>query len=79
MILAKEPNFLQKPPQNLGLAIDGYAFPERPADVFASGREHRVDMLLGNVTHEWVPRELDQSEDAEVRFNEVEAPFRDWS
>src|SRR5262249_9897250 len=38
-ILAKEPNFLQKPPQNLGLAIDGYVFPERPADVFASGRQ----------------------------------------
>ena len=55
MILAKEPNFLQKLPQNLGLAIDGYAFPERPADAFAAGREHRVDMLLGNLAHEWVP------------------------
>jgi para-nitrobenzyl esterase len=54
-ILAKEPNFLQKLPQNLGLAIDGYAFPERPVDVFAAGREHRVDMLLGNVAHEWIP------------------------
>jgi para-nitrobenzyl esterase len=55
LILAREPNFLQKPPQNLGLTVDGYAFPERPADVFASGREHRVDMLLGNLAHEWVP------------------------
>jgi para-nitrobenzyl esterase len=55
MILAKEPNLLQKPPQNLGVVVDGYAFPERPADVFASGREHRVDMLLGNMAHEWVP------------------------
>jgi para-nitrobenzyl esterase len=54
-ILAREPNFLQKLPQNLGLAIDGYVFPERPADVFASGREHRVDMLLGNLAHEWIP------------------------
>jgi para-nitrobenzyl esterase len=55
IILAKEPNFLQKLPQNLGLAIDGYAFPERPADVFASGLEHHVDMLLGNMAHEWIP------------------------
>jgi para-nitrobenzyl esterase len=54
-ILAREPNFLQKPPPNLGLAIDGYVFPERPADVFASGREHRVDILLGNMAHEWIP------------------------
>jgi para-nitrobenzyl esterase len=55
MILAREPNFLKKLPQNLGVTIDGYAFPERPADVFAAGREHRVDMVLGNVAHEWVP------------------------
>jgi para-nitrobenzyl esterase len=55
MILAKEPNLLQKLPQNLGLAIDGYVFRERPADVFASGLEHHVDMLLGNMAHEWIP------------------------
>ncbi|MEO8724562.1 MAG: carboxylesterase family protein [Acidobacteriaceae bacterium] len=54
-ILAKEPDFLKKPQPNLGLVIDGYVFPQRPADVFAAGHEHRVDMLNGNVAHEWVP------------------------
>ena len=54
-ILAKEPNFLQKLPQNLGVTVDGYVFPERPRDAFAGGREHRVDMMVGNVAHEWVP------------------------
>jgi para-nitrobenzyl esterase len=54
-ILAKEPNLLQKPPQNLGVTVDGYVFPERPRDAFAGGREHRVDMMVGNVAHEWVP------------------------
>jgi para-nitrobenzyl esterase len=37
------------------LTIDGYEFPERPSDVYASGREHRVDMLHGNMAHEWIP------------------------
>jgi para-nitrobenzyl esterase len=54
-ILANEPNLLQKPPQNLGVTVDGYVFPERPRDAFAGGREHRVDMMVGNVAHEWVP------------------------
>jgi para-nitrobenzyl esterase len=54
-ILAAEPNFLEKPQPNLGVTIDGYVFPDRPASVFAQGREHRVPMLLGNLAHEWVP------------------------
>jgi para-nitrobenzyl esterase len=54
-ILDKEPNLLQKLPRNLGVSVDGYVFPERPRDVFAGGREHPVDMMLGNVAHEWVP------------------------
>ena len=33
---------------NLGLTVDGYVFPKKPADVFAEGTEHRVDLLLGN-------------------------------
>jgi len=54
-ILQSEPNFLLTPPANLGLTVDGYVFPQSPAAVFAAGRELRVDMLLGNLAHEWVP------------------------
>jgi para-nitrobenzyl esterase len=54
-ILKAEPNFLDKPQPNLGVTVDGYVFPVRPSTVFAQGRQHRVDMLLGNLAHEWVP------------------------
>jgi para-nitrobenzyl esterase len=54
-ILAGEPNFLEKPQPNLGVTIDGYVFPNRPAAVFASGAQHKVPMLLGSLAHEWVP------------------------
>lgn len=54
-ILKAEPNFLDKPQPNLGIAVDGYVFLTRPSAVFAQGREHRVPMLLGNLAHEWVP------------------------
>ena len=54
-ILKKEPNYLQTPPVNLGITIDGYVFPRRPADVFAAGQEHRVDLLLGNNSRERIP------------------------
>lgn len=54
-ILKKEPNYLQTPPPNLGITIDGYVFPIRPSDVFAAGQEHRVDLLLGNNSRERIP------------------------
>jgi para-nitrobenzyl esterase len=54
-ILKAEPNFLRKPPINLGLTVDGYVFPKKPAAVFAEGREDHVDMLLGNLAREWIP------------------------
>jgi para-nitrobenzyl esterase len=54
-LLKAEPDFLAKPQPNLGVSIDGYVFPTRPATVFAEGRAHRVPMLIGNLAHEWVP------------------------
>jgi len=54
-ILRKEPNFLRSPPQDLGITLDGYVFPRRPADVFAAGQEQRVDLLLGNNSRERIP------------------------
>jgi para-nitrobenzyl esterase len=53
-ILKVEPDGLHKAPY-VGVTIDGYVLPKRPADLFAKGREHRVDMLLGNLAHEWIP------------------------
>lgn len=54
-ILAGEPNFLEKPQPNLGVTIEGYVFPTRPATVFASGTQHTVPMIIGALAHEWVP------------------------
>jgi para-nitrobenzyl esterase len=54
-ILKAEPNYLQALPPNLGITIDGYVFPKRPAEVFAVGEEHRVELLLGNNSRERIP------------------------
>jgi para-nitrobenzyl esterase len=54
-IVEAEPNYLASPPPNLGITIDGYVFPRRPADVFATGQEHRVALLLGSNSRESVP------------------------
>jgi para-nitrobenzyl esterase len=40
---------------NLGITVDGYVFPRKPAQVFAAGAEHRVPMLLGSNGREQVP------------------------
>jgi hypothetical protein len=57
-ILKAEPNYLAALTSdfpNLGITIDGYVFPMSPSEVFSSGREHRVDLLLGNNSRERVP------------------------
>ena len=58
-IIAAEPNFLgdgiANMFPNLGITVDGYVFPRKPAQVFASGDEHRVPMLLGSNGREQVP------------------------
>ena len=40
---------------NLGITVDGYVFPRKPAQVFATGGQHRVPMLLGSNAREQVP------------------------
>jgi len=42
---------------NLGVTIDGYVLPKKPAEVFAEGQQHRVDLLLGNNSREGGPAE----------------------
>jgi len=54
-IIAAEPNYFAAAPPNLGIAVDGYVFPKAPAEVFASGQEHRVALLLGNNSREESP------------------------
>jgi para-nitrobenzyl esterase len=39
----------------LGVAIDGYVVPKKPAEVFATGQQHRVALLLGNNAREPMP------------------------
>ena len=59
-IIAAEPNYLlgDLVPDlfpNLGITVDGYVFPRKPAQVFARGQQHRVPMLLGSNGREQVP------------------------
>jgi para-nitrobenzyl esterase len=54
-IIRAEPNYVQTPPPNLGITIDGYVFPKKPAEVFAARQEHRVALLLGNNSRERIP------------------------
>jgi len=42
---------------NLGVTVDRYVFPKKPAEVFAKGQQHRVDLLLGNNAREGGPAE----------------------
>jgi para-nitrobenzyl esterase len=37
---------------NMGIIVDAYDFPKKPAEVFATGEEHRVALLLGNNARE---------------------------
>jgi para-nitrobenzyl esterase len=38
-----------------GVAVDGWVFPKSPAEVFATGREMRVPVLIGNNSRERTP------------------------
>jgi para-nitrobenzyl esterase len=55
-ILKGEPNYNagQVPPY-LGVSIDGYVLLNKPAEVFATGQEHRVALLLGSNARDRVP------------------------
>jgi len=39
-----------------GVIVDGWVFPQPPAEVFATGKEHRVPLLIGNNARERTPR-----------------------
>jgi para-nitrobenzyl esterase len=54
-ILAAEPNTTAMRLPNLGITVDGYAFTESPEQAFASGREQRVALVLGNNSREQIP------------------------
>ncbi len=59
-ILAAQPNYLDQIESvfpSLGATVDGYVFPKAPAEVFAAGKEHRVSLILGNNSGEWIPGE----------------------
>jgi len=54
-IIKTEPDYLRVAPPNLSITVDGYVFPKRPADVFASGQEHRVGLIIGSNGREQDP------------------------
>lgn len=51
-ILKSHANPLADVGPSLGITVDGYVLPKRPAQVFASGEQHRVPLLLGSVARE---------------------------
>ena len=52
---ARHADRIDTPPPNLGVTIDGYVFPKQPAEVFATGQEHRIPLLLGSNARDRVP------------------------
>jgi para-nitrobenzyl esterase len=40
---------------NLGIIVDGYVFPRKPAEVYAAGQQHRVPLMLGSNAREQIP------------------------
>ncbi len=54
-ILAAEPEMDIGP--SLGITVDSYVFPRKPAEVFASGQEYRVPLILGSNAREQIPGE----------------------
>jgi para-nitrobenzyl esterase len=59
-ILAAEPTYFAGDTipdvfPNLGITVDGYVFPRKPAQVFAAGGQHRVPMLAGSNAREQIP------------------------
>jgi para-nitrobenzyl esterase len=50
---------LKVSPPLLNLVLDGYVFPKDPAQVFADGQEHHVDLLVGSNAREWLPGYID--------------------
>ena len=58
-IVAAEPDYISSDYDdtfpNLGLVVDGYVFPKRPSQVFSSGTQQRVPLLLGSNAREQIP------------------------
>jgi para-nitrobenzyl esterase len=54
-ILTAQPNYFGNPQPNLGITIDGYVFPKKPAEVYATGQEHAVPLMLGSNSREQIP------------------------
>ena len=54
-VIVKSENVQTDMPPNLGITLDGYAFTRKPAEVFASGAEARVPMILGNNSDDTAP------------------------
>jgi para-nitrobenzyl esterase len=44
-----------RPAPHLNLTVDGYALTAPPADVFASGRQHRVPTIMGSTVRDFTP------------------------
>jgi para-nitrobenzyl esterase len=53
--ILKSENVQTDMPSSLGVTVDGYVFPRKPAEVFASGAEAKVPMILGNNSGDLIP------------------------
>jgi para-nitrobenzyl esterase len=57
-ILKAEPDYIRDMLRvfpNCGITVDGYVIPKRPAEVFATGKEHNVALLHGNTSSDQMP------------------------
>lgn len=58
----------------LGISLDGYVVPKKPAQVFAAGQQHRVALILGSNAHERIP-ESTPSPDLKKAISEAYGPI----
>ena len=59
-----------------GVVIDGYVIPKAPAEVFLSGKELRVPLLIGNNSRERTPPDV-KSEDVAKAASAMYGPLAD--
>jgi para-nitrobenzyl esterase len=57
-----------------GVVVDGWVFPKPPAEVFATGREQRVPLLIGNNARERTPPQA-SSEDLKKGMDAMYGPL----
>lgn len=85
-ILRAEPDYLKpssyKKPEliesfrHIGIIVDGYVLPANPAEIFATGKEYPVPLILGSNFRDWIPGTR-PAEDLNAAIDDIFGPLRE--